>query len=210
MDAANGAATATISNGGTQVAPTGRTAVDTLVGRNITDHTTPDATALRECHFGEQQHPRQIKECAGRTWRDYSGAPREKEGPDGLPETQANPHLNARAALLVSLIRARLSSIVHHRVCQGGGKPHHSTPTRSVGFCVDNPTRQHEKNPAGAGLSRYRMDLPAMLGHSQSDHSEKDLALASPLHQRHGWRLVAQRAEDFHSRKTKRESRFAD
>jgi hypothetical protein len=65
MDAANGAATATISNGGTAVAPTDRTAVDTLVGRNIPDHTTPDATALRECHFGEQQHPRQRCEQAG-------------------------------------------------------------------------------------------------------------------------------------------------
>ena len=48
MDAANGAATATISNGGTTVTPTDRTAVDTLVGRNITDYTTPEATALRE------------------------------------------------------------------------------------------------------------------------------------------------------------------
>ena len=46
MDAANGAATATISNGGTPVAPTDRTAVDTLVGRNITDH-TPLRTPLR-------------------------------------------------------------------------------------------------------------------------------------------------------------------
>jgi len=53
MDAANGAATATISNGGTPVAPTARTAVDTLVIRNITDHTAPDATALRECHLVE-------------------------------------------------------------------------------------------------------------------------------------------------------------
>ena len=52
MDAANGAATATISNGGTTVAPTDRTAVDTRVGRDITDHTTPDAIALRECHVG--------------------------------------------------------------------------------------------------------------------------------------------------------------
>jgi hypothetical protein len=57
MDAANGAATATISNGGTTVTPAARTAGDTLVGRNITDYTTPDATALRECHSGEQQHP---------------------------------------------------------------------------------------------------------------------------------------------------------
>jgi|SRR4051794_26890200 len=59
MDAANGAATATISNGGTSVAPTDRTAGDTLVGRNITDHTAPDPTALRECHFGEQQQRRE-------------------------------------------------------------------------------------------------------------------------------------------------------
>jgi hypothetical protein len=89
MDAANGAATATISNGGTPVAPTDRTAVDTLVGRNITDHTAPDATALRECHFGEQQHPRQRCEQAGEK-RALVGhgaiiAARrgEKEGPDG-------------------------------------------------------------------------------------------------------------------------------
>ena len=82
MDAANDAATATISNWGTTVAPTDRTVVDTLVGRNVTDHTTPDATALRERHFGEQQHPlptmraSRRDECAGRAWRDYSGAPR--------------------------------------------------------------------------------------------------------------------------------------
>ena len=38
MDAANGAATATISNGGTPVAPTDRTALDTLVGRDINAH----------------------------------------------------------------------------------------------------------------------------------------------------------------------------
>jgi hypothetical protein len=49
MDAANGAATATISNGGTTVAPTDRAAVD-LVGRDITDNTSPDAATLRECH----------------------------------------------------------------------------------------------------------------------------------------------------------------
>ena len=125
MDAANGAATATISNGGTPVAPTDRTAVDTLVGRNITDHTAPDATALRECHFGEQQHPRQRCEQAGEK-RALVGhgaiiAARrgEKEGPDG----RSDHHLNARAAPFVSLIRARLSLVVHHWACRGGGKP---------------------------------------------------------------------------------------
>ena len=45
--------------------PTDRTAGDTLVGRNITDHTAPDPTALRECHFGEQHYPRQRCEQAG-------------------------------------------------------------------------------------------------------------------------------------------------
>ena len=47
MDAANGTATATISNGGTPVAPTDGTALDILVGRDITDHTAPNAAALR-------------------------------------------------------------------------------------------------------------------------------------------------------------------
>jgi hypothetical protein len=89
MDAANGAARATIPNGGTTVAPTDRTAVDALVGRNITDHTTPDATALRECHFGEQQHPCQRREQAGeKSARVGHGAiiaarRGEKEGPEG-------------------------------------------------------------------------------------------------------------------------------
>src|SRR4051812_49315526 len=89
MDAANGAATATISNGGTPVAPTDRTAVNTLVGRNITDHTAPDATALRECHFGEQQHPRQRREHAGQKsalvghGAIIAARRGEKEGPDG-------------------------------------------------------------------------------------------------------------------------------
>ena len=108
MDAANGAATATISNGGTPVAPTDRTAVDTLVSRNITDHTAPDATALRECHFGEQQHPRQRCEQAGEK-RALVGhgaiiAARrgEKEGPDGRSGN--------------------------------AGKPTTSTPSRAVGF----------------------------------------------------------------------------
>ncbi len=97
MDAANGAAMATISNGGTPVAPTDRTAVDTLVGRNITDHTAPDATALRECHFGEQQHPRQRCEQAGEK-RALVGhgaiiAARrgEKEGPDGRSGNAGKP-----------------------------------------------------------------------------------------------------------------------
>jgi hypothetical protein len=90
MDAANDAATATISNWGTKVAPTDRTVVDTLVGRNVTNHTTPDATALRECHFGEQQqHPCQRCEQAGeKSARVGHGAiiaarRGEKEGPEG-------------------------------------------------------------------------------------------------------------------------------
>jgi hypothetical protein len=97
MDAANGAATATISNGGTPVAPTDRTAVDTLVGRNITDHTAPDATALRECHFGEQQHPRQRCEQAGEksalVGHGAIIATRrgEKEGPDGRSGNAGKP-----------------------------------------------------------------------------------------------------------------------
>src|SRR6185295_14484079 len=97
MDAANDAATATISNGGTPVAPTDRTAVDTLVGRNITDHTTPDATALRECHFGEQQHPRQRCEQAGEksalVGHGAIIAARRvgRRAPTAVPETQANP-----------------------------------------------------------------------------------------------------------------------
>ena len=135
MDAANGAATATISNGGTPVAPTDRTAVDTLVGRNITDHTAPDATALRECHFGEQTVPpptmraSRREECAGRTWRDYSGRG-EKEGRDGRSENAGKPttstpephrwfltiagrwqtHHSHRPAPLVSVSKARRST----------------------------------------------------------------------------------------------------
>jgi len=97
MDAANGAATATISNGGTPVAPTDRTAVDTLVGRNITDHTAPDATALRECHFGEQQHPRQRCEQAGEKsalvghGAIIAARRGEKEGPDGRSGNAGKP-----------------------------------------------------------------------------------------------------------------------
>ena len=98
MDAANGAATATISNGGTPVAPTDRTAVDTLVSRNITDHTAPDATALRECHFGEQQqYPRQRCEQAGEksalVGHGAIIAARRvgRRAPTAVLETQANP-----------------------------------------------------------------------------------------------------------------------
>ena len=97
MDAANGAATATISNGDTPVAPTDRTAVDTLVGRNIADHTAPDATALRECHFGEQQHPRQRCEQAGEKsalvghGAIIAARRGEKEGPDGRSGNAGKP-----------------------------------------------------------------------------------------------------------------------
>ena len=146
MDAANGAATATISNGGTPVAPTDRTAVDTLVGRNITDHTAPDATALRECHFGEQQqYPRQRCEQAGEKsalvghGAIIAARRGEKEGPRRpFRKRRQAHHLNARAAPLVP----------------GGGKPS-LTPTRSVGFSVESPTQHRlrtariKKGPAG-------------------------------------------------------------
>ena len=122
MDAANGAATATISNGGTSVAPTDRTAGDTLVGRNITDHTAPDPTALRECHFGEQQHPRQRCEQAGEKsalvghGAIIAARRGEKEGPRRpFRKRRQAHHLNARAAPLVP----------------GGGKPiTHTDPLR--------------------------------------------------------------------------------
>src|SRR6476659_7985508 len=97
MDAANGAAMATISNGGTPVAPTDRTAVDTLVGRNITDHTAPDATALRECHFGEQQYLHQRCEQTGEKsalvghGAIIAARRGEKAGPDGRSEYAGKP-----------------------------------------------------------------------------------------------------------------------
>jgi hypothetical protein len=119
MDAANGAATATISNGGTSVAPTDRTAGDTLVGRNITDHTAPDPTALRECHFGEQHYPRQRCEQAGEEralighYAIIAARRGKKEFPDG--RSKHAPHLNARAAPLVSFTRATATPGCHSR-----------------------------------------------------------------------------------------------
>ena len=145
MDAANGAATATISNGGTPVAPTDRTAVDTLVGRNITDHTAPDATALRECHFGEQQYPRQRCEQAGEKsalvghGAIIAARRGEKEGPDGRSENAGKP---------------TTSTPEPHRWCREVANPS-LTPTRSVGFSLESPmqhrlrTARIKQGPAG-------------------------------------------------------------
>ena len=71
------------------------------------------------------------------------------------------------------------------------------TPVYVRGLATRPRTRIHGLSHGEGILRSAREGLPAAMAFAENDHSEKDLVLASPLHQRQGWRLVAQRAEDF-------------
>ena len=74
------------------------------------------------------------EECAGRTWRDYSGAPGEKEGPDGRSENAGKPTTSTPEP-------HRWSGLISHpSSCREVANPA-LTPTRSVGFSVQSPTQ---------------------------------------------------------------------